>query len=164
MPTITLEDSTGARVENPSEAHISEALGRIGAGSEHCSLSLSDDSFVQAAGGQNQLLVQYRDASGMFESAKTDFDVQAVTRIFVDAMNGSNSWKTDYNFQPADDGEAAGEQRGSRIRGMAGNAGNASRQFGSRVADQARREATSEISWKISRFVRETIRSIFRGR
>lgn len=164
MPTTFLEDSTGAHIENPDEAQISEGLSRIGAGCDFCGLSFSENSFVQAAGEQNKLFVQYRDKSGLFESAKTDFDVQTVTKIFMDAMNGKDSWKTDYNFQPAESDEATGEQKDSRVRGMADAAGSASKNFGSRMASQAKREATSEVSMKVSRLVRDSIRSILRKR
>ena len=165
MATITLEDSNGATISNPSEVQISEALGRIGAGIDHCSLSLPSDSFVQAAGGQNQLFVEYRDSSGMYSSAKKDFDVVSVTRIFVDAMSGKDGWKTDYNFQRNEDGGAeASPARESRIRGMAGAAGGAGKRFGGQMAGQARREASSEVSYGVSRIIRQFVRSLFRGR
>ncbi|TVQ19137.1 MAG: hypothetical protein EA382_16920 [Spirochaetaceae bacterium] len=165
MASITMEDSNGATISNPSEAQIAETLGRIGAGIDHCSLSLPGDSFVQAAGAHNQLFVEYRDASGIYTSAKKDFDATAVARIFVDAMNGKEGWKTDYNFQRGEDGGGdAAQPRESRIRGMAGAAGDASKRFGSQMVGEARREVSSEASYGVSRVIRQFIRSLFRGR
>ncbi|TVQ26132.1 MAG: hypothetical protein EA383_06285 [Spirochaetaceae bacterium] len=165
MATISLEDSTGATISNPSEAQIGETLDRIGSGIDHCIINLPNDSFVQAAGEHNRLFVEYRDGSGMYSSAKRDFDTAAVTRIFADAIGDKDGWKTDYNFQPkeGDAGETA-QARESRIRGMAGAASGAGKRFGSQMAGQARREISSEASYGVSRFIRNLIRSVFRGR
>jgi hypothetical protein len=111
MPStnVTLEPSEGSSIRNPTREQIRSMLERIGNGLDHCILELgAETEYVQAAGARNRLLVQYRDAIGMFESVRSDLDVAAVERVFVDAMGGAMGWKTELTFRPMDTPEGAG--------------------------------------------------------
>jgi len=100
---VTLEPSKGPTIPNPTRQQIHDMLSRIGKDLNHCILTLgSEDEFVQAAGEENRLLIQYRDATGMFESLQSDLSVETVERTFQDALSGNASWKTELGFRFVD--------------------------------------------------------------
>jgi hypothetical protein len=115
MPSanVTLEPSEGPTIRNPTKEQIHATLLRIGNGLEHCVLELGGETeFLQAAGTANRLLIQYRDATGMFESTRADLDVETVERAFVEAMGGATAWKTALNFRRTDaPGESGSPER-----------------------------------------------------
>lgn len=111
----SLEDSNGKIIDNPSKEQVLAAVERLGAGLDHCILSIGTGSdFVQSAGSKNKLCIQYRDASGMFESARGDFDAATVGRVFIEALNGADGWKSEFVFEPMETpetGRTAGDER-----------------------------------------------------
>jgi hypothetical protein len=141
---IFLEDSDGRRQNNPSEGQIVATLERIGSSLDHCILNLPDDSFVQTAGGGSGLLVQYRDASGMYESDRSDFDVATVARVFAEAATGGDGWKREHSFQKIDDAVSGAVPGGS-------------------LKDQLLGHMKREISRETSRGVGNLIRKGIRG-
>lgn len=158
-----LEDSNGGRVDSPSEESIRSTVEKVGAGLDHCILHLGGASYVQTAGDHNRLLLQYADETGMHESAKVDFDVETVTAVFVGALNGNNSWKTEYNFRSATGGNAP--QSTSAGRPIGGGAPSGSSGRGGSIKDQVlgqvKREVSREASYGLGSVIRRFLRSLF---
>ncbi|MFP4432189.1 MAG: hypothetical protein ACOCW6_07550 [Spirochaetota bacterium] len=162
-----LEDSDGGRKNNPSEADIRATIARIGDSLDHCILHLPGDAFVQTAGGQNRLLIQYADASGFFESATADFDSATVGSIFAAAMAGDDAWKGQYVFEKTGEAEGETEAGGggaSRMDRPASPEGSATPVAGGSLKDQllgsVKRELNREASRGIGNLVRKGIRSL----
>ena len=144
---LFLEDSDGGQRANPSEAEISAAIARIGDSLDHCILHLPGGAFVQTAGGRNRLFIEYGDASGLFESAKTDFDAAMVAGVFAAAMAGNDAWKAQYVF------ERTGEAQGGAETSPAGGSLN------DQLLGSVKRELNREASRGIGNLVRKGIRS-----
>jgi hypothetical protein len=158
-----LEDSNGRIHQSPSSELIHDTLDQIGGSLDHCILSLSDDSFVQAAGQPGRLLVQYGESDALFESTRADFDVATVARIFTDAMAGNDGWKTEFEFQPVDGAPGA-----SGTPGNPSSAGRDTPQSGGSLKDQilgsVRQQAGREISNGVGRIARKALRRFLGGR
>jgi hypothetical protein len=159
MPeSIMLEDSEGNRIVDPSEDQIASVIEKIGGKLDHCILHLGSGKFLQTAGSRNQLLLQYDDGSGLFESSRTDFDAQTVSRIFVSALNGQVDWKTTYDFSRASAGG------GDEPSGRAESADTSSSRSGGRrsLKDQLIDSVKRETESGINQIVRQGVRGIFR--
>jgi hypothetical protein len=164
---LFLEDSEGGIQNNPTESHIAATLGRIGDTIDHCILHLPGDAFVQTAGGRNRLLIQYADASGFFESAKSDFDTATVSGIFAAAMAGDDAWKGQYVFEKTGEAEGETEAGGggaSRMDRPGGPEEPTTPGAGGSLKDQllgsVKRELNREASRGIGNLVRKGIRSL----
>jgi hypothetical protein len=149
-----LEDSNGRILENPTPSQVTAALEQVGTTIDHCVLGLAGDSFVQTTGGPGRLLVQYGGPQGLFESARSDFDVATVSRIFTDAMNGSDGWKSEYTFAPAGTASAA-PGTASAAPGTAPGGS-----LKDQIMGSVRQQAEREVSYGFGRMVRRLIRSV----
>lgn len=167
---LFLEDSEGNRRANPSASDIAATLRQIGDTLDHCILHLPGDAFVQTAGSRNRLLIQYADASGFFESAKSDFDTATVGSVFAAAMAGDDAWKGQYVFEKTGKAGAAaetvpaGDSGPNRMDRPAGPDGPATPGAGGSLKDQllgsVKRELNREASRGIGNLVRKGIRSL----
>ena len=100
---VYIEDSNGNITNDPGKEQIRALVERIGGDLDFCILNLGEEhGFVQAAGSKNRLLIQYRDASGMYDSEDSDFSVETVTKIFSDTIAGNTDWKKQYAFSLSD--------------------------------------------------------------
>jgi hypothetical protein len=150
---VVLEPSEGSSIPNPTGEQIRSMLERIGNGLDHCILDLgAETEYVQAAGAANRLLVQYRDTAGMFESLRSDLDVAAVHRIFLDAMAGATGWKQEFAFRPLN--TAAGADSPPRA------ASSPKKSPEQELLDAARRKAKAGID----RVVKGGLRRLFGGK
>jgi hypothetical protein len=166
---VKLEDSTGKMVDNPTPEQIEAAIGDVGSRTDHCILHLPGESFVQTAGSRDRLFVQYSDGGEIMESDRIDFDAATVARIFVDAMEGSSGWKSDYVFASAGGGAGDGaseERRGARMGGLGRLGGLGAIGTGAAAGDQAGTGASGSQSMKdqlLSSVKREVNREVSRG-
>jgi hypothetical protein len=142
---IFLEDSNGGTLNTPSEAQIAATLEQVGSSLDHCILHLPGDAFVQTAGGGSGLLVQYGDASGMYESDRSDFDVATVTRMFSEAAAGVDRWKREFSFRKTDEPGGGTGSEGSLKEQLLG---------------QVKREIGREASRGVGNLIRKGIRGI----
>jgi hypothetical protein len=158
LHAIVLEDSDGNHQNNPSEDRILSTLEKIGGALEHCILHLGDAGFIQTAGSKDRLLIQYSDASGMYESTRSDFDAVTVGRIFIDAMNGGTGWKTEHNFTPMDAPGGSGSQDGvGRSESRSVEGGGQKRSLKDQLFDAVKKETQSGIG----RLIRKGTKGFF---
>jgi hypothetical protein len=155
-----LEDSDGKMINDPTEGEILSTLKRIGAGLEHCILNYQDSAgsefFIQAAGSQSGLFIQYNELGGQFQSTRSDLDAETVCRIFLAAAKGESGWKTELAFEPLDGlgGSSGDGNRGRAQEPAYGVPGAGSRSLKDEVLDSVRREAKSGVLGLIRRIVR----------
>jgi hypothetical protein len=151
---ITLEDSNGTVIHGPSAADIRSALERIGRDLEHCILDLgASGGFVQAAGSRGRLTLQYRDETGMYESARSDLDAATAERVFTDALNGSYAWKNELQFKPMDEG-APPTPAGDGAAPSAAPSSGPRKSLAEDLMDAARREAASKLKGLVGKGIR----------
>ncbi len=163
----SLEDSNGKRIANPGGEQILGTLNRIGTSIEHCILELgSSDDFIQAAGSRDRLLVQYRDSTGMYESARSDLDSKTVGQMLMDAIAGKNGWKSDFEFSlmesfgSADESgtaEASASASGGASRGPGGITDNPERSLKDQLMDTVKKEAVSGVN----RLLKKGVKGLF---
>lgn len=154
MENVTLEPSEGSSIRNPTREQVRSMLERIGNGLDHCILEPGTETgYVQACGGAGRLLLQYRDATGMFESVRSDLDVAAVERVFLDAMGGATAWKKELAFRSLD----VPGQSGSTPHAAAAPSRPSPEQ---ELLDAARRKAKAGID----RFMKRGIQGLFGGK
>jgi hypothetical protein len=165
---IFLEDSDGSHQNNPSEAQITATLERIGSSLDHCILHLPGESFVQTAGDSSGLLIEYGDATGLYASDGSDFDVATVARVFAEAAAGRDGWKNEFSFRKTDEapGGADAGGRSFRMPGVGsgtGTTGGAGAGTGGSLKDQLLGQVKREISREASRGVGNIVRKGIRG-
>jgi hypothetical protein len=155
-----LEDSDGKIIENPTEAQLVSVLNLIGGGLDHCVLTFADSTgrewFVQTAGSKAGLLLQYSDASGQYESTRSDFDVATVGRVFLDAAKGVQAWKKEFAFRQTDGPEQASAPTGSREPDR--QAAGGERSFKDQLLDAVTNGSLSSAG----SIIRKGVKSIFR--
>ncbi len=170
--SVVLEDSLGTRVENPGEEQISGAIEKIGSTLDFCVLHLGTGSYVQTAGDQNRLLIEYSESGRTFASSRTDFDARTVAGVFVDAMQGRNGWKEEYTFTPIGAPGDSGRDREPSDPGQFGEAPGRSA-AGTRAEDlsvkdqllgSVKRQVSREASYSIGSLIRRLIRGFTRRR
>lgn len=162
---MDLERSDGKITQNPGKAELEEVIDGIGREYDFCTLG-EGDSFVQTAGGDGGLLVQYRDSSGMFESVRGDLDKATVQDIFSQFLNGQTGWKTSIDFSPmemgdsgADSDSAAGSAGGIRTGAADGSQeGRTEKSFADQLKDSVKKEAMNSVN----RAARKITRGVFR--
>lgn len=154
--SITLEDSDGKTVKNPTEAQIISTLEKIGSTLDHCILDLGDPGFLQAAGSKGRLLIQYSDGSDMYESVKSDFTAAAVGKIFLDAMSGRTEWKKEFAFTSMNDTGGSGKSQGAATGHGPAEAQN--RSFKEGILGTVK----NEVSSGIGRLISKAVKGIFR--
>lgn len=162
---MDLERSDGKITQNPGKAEIDQVVDGIGREYDFCILG-EGDSFVQTAGSEDGLLVQYRDAGGMFESVRSDLDAAAVKDIFSQFLNGQADWKTSMEFSPMDmggagaDSGAAADSGGGIKTGTADDSQEArtEKSFADQLKDSVKKEAMNSVN----RAARKITRGVFR--
>lgn len=155
--TVTLEDSQGKVISNPSEDQIIMAVEEIGGRTDHCILHLGGEiDFIQSAGSKNRLLVQYSRGGALYESERNDLDPGTVSKMFLAVMKGEEGWGNGLSF-------TAMEGMGTGSGGQAGGARETSGAGGEKTfQDQLLDSAKREVKNGIDRFMRKGIRGLFR--
>ncbi len=162
---MDLERSDGKITQNPGKAELEEVIDAIGREYDFCILG-EGDSFVQTAGSDSGLLIQYRDSEGMFESVRSDLDKATVQDIFSQFLNGQSGWKTSMEFSPmemggsgADSESAAGSAGGIKTGAADGSGeGRTEKSFADQLKDSVKKEAMRSAN----RAARKITRGVFR--
>ncbi len=86
-----LETASGEVIEAPSLTQLMRSLGELDSDDEFCILSKGDD-FIQTAYSEKGFTVQYKDATGHYESAELLMQ-PVIVMMFSTYMKGDDSWK-----------------------------------------------------------------------
>lgn len=139
---MELEDSNGTVTQPGSSADVAAVVRRLGNGIDHCILS-DGDLFLQAAGSDPELTVQWGDGSNLYEASET-LSEQTAIDLFSAFYECDPSWKTKVSFVPAEGG-------GSAPSG------------GRSLKDDVMSSVKGEIQYGISGLIRRAIRNILRS-
>ena len=150
---MTLEDSNGKIVKAGSETDVTEMVGRIGRGIDHCILS-DEVFFIQAAGSTAEMVVQYGDGNGHYEADGVQA-AETVKALFSSFYRKDDAWKTMVSFVPVDEVGPAGEVNAESPGGAQG------RQDKS-LKDTLLDSVKHEVKNNVSRMVRRGVRDVFR--
>lgn len=156
---MRLEDSNGKFLDPVSEEDMNGVLAKIGSSLDFCILSDGDD-FIQTAGSEDGLLIQYRDSSGQYESDDSSLSLDMVKKIFLSYLNKDASWKTEVTFSVQDDG-AGDDTRMNKDRDAGLNSGPKDISVDSlknMVVNAVKNEAGGGVSRMIKRFIRNIFR------
>ena len=96
---MQLEDSSGKISVPNNVTEVAEMIDRLGNGLDHCILS-DGETFIQAAGSDPRLIVEYGDLSGHYEAAELH-SAGTVKELFSAFFRKDNSWKTMVAFSRA---------------------------------------------------------------
>jgi|SRR5690554_3452150 len=96
---ITLEDSKGHIIQNPTEDQIRTTINKIGNEIDYCILTMGN-TFIQTAGSKNGLMIQVNDGSVVKEADRADFSPEEVCRAFLGFLHKNGSWKEQYSLGP----------------------------------------------------------------
>ncbi|HID38936.1 MAG TPA: YIP1 family protein [Calditrichaeota bacterium] len=88
---FSLETSGGDVIEAPTLTQLVQSLGELDSDEEFCILSKGED-FIQTAYSEKGFIVQYKDATGQYESSEL-LGQPTVIMIFSTYLNGDDSWK-----------------------------------------------------------------------
>ena len=160
---MKLEDSNGRTSEPKGVSEITDMIGRLGKGLDHCILS-DGNLFIQAAGADPKLVVEYGDPSGHFEAASV-LPAETVKGIFTAFFQNDPSWKKMAVFTRA--GEGASPSGGAIPGGsIPGAASNRSTPAGARekgLKDDLINSVKGEVRYGFSGVIRRIVRGIFRS-
>ncbi|MBN2048918.1 MAG: hypothetical protein JW760_00625 [Spirochaetales bacterium] len=96
---ISLETSDGTILRNPTEGQIAAALNRFGKDLDHCNFTYGD-AFLSAYGdARTGIFLTYTDSAGREFSSDDSLGPEEVTRIFLNAAEGKEDWKSTVNFK-----------------------------------------------------------------
>lgn len=169
--SIFLEDSHGGHQNDPTPAQIAATVERVGDSLDHCVLHLPGDAFVQTAGSPGALLIQYADATGMYESGDASFDATTVARVFTEAMRGTDGWKREFSFERTGDAEVSDDERtGATPRTASGTgtmetrgsdgAAHTNESMKDQIVRSVKQDIARQASRGVSNLIRRGIRSI----
>jgi hypothetical protein len=151
---VQLEDSSGKISVPGNVTEVTEMVDRLGKGLDHCILS-DGDIFIQAAGSDPRLVVEYGDASGHYESADLH-SAGTVKDLFSAFFQKDSSWKTMVTFSPV---ETASSGFAESTGAGAGGAHETRQQD---PPDSLLESVKREVKNNLSRVVRRGVRNIFR--
>jgi|GEM_PF-1426157 len=89
---ITLEDSTGKVIQDPTETQIRETIFKIGEEIDHCILTV-ENNFIQTTGKKNELYVEADVGSGSIAADRADYSSEDVFQMFLGFLNSDDTWK-----------------------------------------------------------------------
>lgn len=101
---MQIEDSDGRIYSPQSKKEINLIIDRLGKDLDHCILS-NGELFIQAAGSDRALIVQYSEGSDMYEASETQTP-EVVKELFASFFDKNDSWKTNISFTPVVTGNA----------------------------------------------------------
>jgi len=87
----SLEMANGDKMADPSMAQLMASLGKLGADNDFCILSFDDD-YIQTAYSEDGFTVQYKDATGQYESTKL-LPQSSVMMMFTSYINSEDDWQ-----------------------------------------------------------------------
>lgn len=151
---MQLEDSNGKIVVPKEVTEVTEMIDRLGRGLDHCILS-EGDMFIQTAGADPQLVVEYRDASGYYEAAEPQ-SAQTVKDLFSAFFQKNDSWKTMVAFSPLED--TTGGPAGSAQDADSGARDTQPKSLKDSLLDSVKREVKNNVSGMVRRGVRDVFR------
>ncbi len=151
---MQLEDSSG-KVSTPRNVtEVTEMVDRLGKGLDHCILS-DGDIFIQAAGSDPRLVVEYGDSSGHYEAAGLH-SAGTVKDLFTAFFNNNDSWKTMVAFSPAN------AASGGSPENTGTGAGRAPETWRTDPKGSLLESLKHEVKNNVTRIVRRGVRDIFR--
>jgi hypothetical protein len=156
---MRLEDSNGKILDPINEVDMNGVLAKVGSSLDFCILSIGDD-FIQAAGSEGGLLIQYRDSSGQYESDDSSLSLDMVKKIFLSYLNKVGSWKTEVSFSNQDDG-AGDDTRMNQDQDTRLNSGSEDISIES-LKNMVVKAVRNEAGGGVSRMIKRFIRNIFR--
>ena len=153
---IELECSDGKIIQNPGKTEADDTIAKIGNELDFCILSDGDD-FIQTAASDGGLLVQYKDAGGMFESARSDFDCGTVQDFFRQFLDRKDDWKSSAEFTTMDSGETASDAGASENSRAAGP----KKSLKETLMDSVKNEAVNSVNRAAKKVTRNLFRKLF---
>ncbi|MBI9104253.1 MAG: hypothetical protein JEY99_17680 [Spirochaetales bacterium] len=155
---MTLEDSDGRFLKSVSEEDLFTVLEKIGKSLDFCILSNGGD-FIQSAGSDGGQLIQYRDASGQYESDDTSLPLEKVKEVFLSYLKGDGLWKSSCSWTMQDGPEESDEAQPGNMSKPDHLSGNLSGDsIKKTLINAAKGEATRSLSYMVRRFIRNIFR------
>ncbi len=161
---ITLEDSLGKKITDPTQEQIRETINKIGHEIDHCILNVGGN-YIQAAGRRNELFVETDVGSGLIGADRSDYSAEDVYQMFIGFLRGDDSWKdffTTVSFSDSSDfsrSQEAPEQEKKPKFDVKEEAGKALKAEGRYVARRQTRRGISRIlSMLTGLFIRNKLR------
>ena len=152
---MQLEDSNGRILEPAGVTEVTDMVNRLGKELDHCILS-DGDAFIQAAGSDPRLVVEYRDLSGYYR-ADNPLPVGTVKEFFSAFFQKDDSWKTMAAFSRVDESASGAAKTGESD--AYGVNGDREKDLKSGLLDAATRGVKSNLF----RLLRRGIRNLFRN-
>ena len=110
---MKLQPENGEVVSNPDDAAIERMIRSID-GEENNFVILDsgrpDNWFIQTAGDQTALIVEYRQEGKQYTSGDTSVPVEKVISIFQRYARGDDSWKAELQWEVMDMGEVPADK------------------------------------------------------
>lgn len=151
---MEFEDSTGKFSVPKNVQEIEDMVDRLGRGIDHCILS-DGDMFVQAAGADPRIVVEYGDSTGHYEAAEP-LSARTVKDIMSAFFRKDVSWKTMAAFSPTGD-FAAGPATGT-ADSDGGAGATREKSLKDSLLDSVKREVKNNASRMVGRGVRDIFR------
>ncbi len=152
---MQLEDSNGKIIQQATLEDVAGMIAQVGNQIDHCILS-DGERYIQTAGKQSSLTVEYRDESGHYEVGNPQ-TAEIVQRVFAAYFQNDANWKSMIPFARIGGGIGSTGGYTGQSQGLGQNQGMGGSQT---VLDAFARKIKQKANSALGRGLRDILRKL----